>query len=559
MPQGIAQWEIPVEERNGMETNMNPSKQNSQFVTGSDIPVKEVYTAEDVAELSMERDLGLPGSAPYTRGIYPNMYRGKLWTIRQFSGFGVPEETNQRFRQEYELGQTGLSIAFDAVTENGFDADDRRAALTDVGVGGVPVSSLRDMEALFEGIPLDKLSTAVVAMPITACPLTAMYFAVAEKKGVPLSLVDGTTQNDLLLTTICYNTVGNIPPRHLIRLCVDLVEWCAQNTPRWHPVSFASYNYRENGITAYEELGLLLANAIGYTEEELRRHRLKPDEFLPVYSVHLAAHSDFLEEIAKFRAARRMWHKLMTERYRAKDPHSAMLRLHVQTSGSTLVYQQPLNNVIRVAYEVLAAVLGGAQSLHATSYDEPLCLPTEQGVLLSIRTQQIAQYETRVANVADPLGGSYYLEWLTSELEKKAWDYLQRVEEKGGIVAVLESGWLHREWRRAMAECEARINKGETKVVGTNCFEMEEDPYQVPVFRPNPEAGRIQKAKLERLRLERDNEKVAAALKELREVTVKGENVMQATMEAVKAYATLGEICDLWREIYSVWRLPIGL
>lgn len=529
-----------------------------EFVTGSGVPVKEVYGPEDVAGLHPVRELGVPGEGPYTRGIYPSMYRRKLWTIRQFSGFGTPEDTNARFKHEYALGQTGLSIAFDAVTENGLDVDDARAG-ADCGVGGVLVNSLRDMETMFDGLPVEKVSTAVIAMPLTACPLTAMFFALAEKRGIPLAELDGTTQNDLLLTTICYNTVSNIAPHHLIRLSVDFVEWCALNTPKWHPVSFASYNYRENGVTAYQELAILFSNAIAYIEEELKRARLRIDDFAPTLSFHLAAHNDFLEEVAKFRAARRMWYKLITERYRASDPRSSMLRFHVQTSGSTLIYQQPLNNLIRVAYQVLAAALGGAQSIHASSYDEPLCLPTEQGVLLSIRTQQIAQLETGIANVADPLGGSYYLEWLTNEIEKRAWEYMQKMDEVGGIVSALESGWLHREWTKAMAEHENRIDKGEIKVVGLNCYELEKEPYQVPIFRPNPQRLEIQKAKLEKLRQERDNQKVEVALERLREATQNGENVMPATLEAVKSYATLGEICGVWREIYSVWKLPIGL
>ena len=530
----------------------------SAFSTGSGIPVKGVYLPEDIADIGYNRDLGLPGTEPYTRGIYSNMYRGKLWTVRQFSGFGTPEETNKRFHYEYGLGQTGFSIAFDAVTESGIDPDDRRAE-ADVGVGGVPVNSLNDMEALFEGLPIDKVTTAVIATPWTACPLSAMYFALAEKRGIDLSQLDGTTQNDLVLFTSCCNLIDIIPPRHLIRLCVDLVEWCAQNAPKWHPVSFASYNYRENGITAYQELAILFANAIAYIEEELKRNRLGIDDFAPVLTFHLAGHNDFLEEVAKFRAARRMWYKLMKERYKAQNPRSLLLRFHVQTSGSTHTYQQPLNNLIRIAYQVLAAALGGAQSIHANSYDEALCLPTDQSILLSIRTQQIAQCEAGVTNVADPLGGSYYLEWLTNELEKRAWEYLQRIENVGGLVATLESGWLHREFMKAMDEHEKKVAKGETKVVGVNCFQMPEEPYQVPIFRPNPRAGEIQKAKLGKLRQERDNEKVKQLLEELRRVTESGENVMPVVMEGVKAGATLGEICNVWRKVYSLWKMPLGV
>jgi methylmalonyl-CoA mutase N-terminal domain/subunit len=537
---------------------MVEGKTDSQFVTGSGIPVKEVYTPEDVSGLSYEKDLGLPAQPPFTRGIYPNMYRGKLWTIRQFSGFGTPEETNQRFRYEYQMGQTGLSIAFDSVTENGIDPDDPRAG-ADVGVGGVPVSSLRDMETLFQGLPIHDVTTAVIATPWTACPLTAMYFVMAEKGGLALKDLDGTTQNDLVLFTACCNLIDIIPPRHLLRLCVDLVEWCAQNAPRWHPVSFASYNYRENAIAAHQELGLLFANATTYVEEELARNRLGVDDFAPTLTFHLAAHNDFLEEIAKFRAARRMWYRLMKERYGARDPRSMMFRFHVQTSGSTHTYQQPLNNLIRIAYQVLAAALGGAQSMHANSYDEALCLPTEQSLLLSIRTQQIAQYETGITRVIDPLGGSYYLEWLTRELERRAWDYMRAMEKEGGLVRCLESGWVHREFMRAMTEHEARVASGETPVVGVNCFQMAEEPYEVPIFRPNERAADIQRTRLEELRRGRDNYQVARALEELRRATEGGENVMPAVMEAVRAYATVGEICGVWRRVYPLWRVPLAV
>jgi len=531
-------------------------ERQEQFLTGSGIPVKEVYTAEDIKDLDLEKEMGLPGKAPYLRGIYPNMYRGKFWTIRQFTGFNTPEETNERFKYEHDAGATGFSIAFDAVTENGLDPDDPGVA-NDVGMGGVNVCTLRDMEIMFDGLPIDRVSTAVIGSPFSAGVLSAMYFALAESRGIELKDLDGTTQNDMLLFTACCHLPAIIPPHNLVRLCVDLVEWCAQNTPTWHPVSFASYNYRENGLNAYQELGLLFANAIAYIEEELKRNRLKIDDFAPVLTFHLASHSDFLEEIAKFRAARRMWYKLLKERYGAQNQKSMIFRFHVQTSGSTLTYQQPLNNLIRAAYQVLAAALGGVQSMHATSYDEGICLPTEQGVLLSLRTQQIAQYETGVANVADPLGGSYFLESLTDEIEKRSWDYLKKVEDNGGLVAALESGWVHRESIKAMGEYQRQIQNGTRKVVGLNCFEMEEEPHRVPVFRPSPETARLQKAKLEEVRKNRDNQKVEETLRRLRDVTEKGENIMPAVIQAVKAYASLGEICDVWRELYGVWEIPV--
>lgn len=547
--------EIRKEELRWIDATKEWQETKERFLTGSGIPTKRIYTPVDIEDADYIRDLNFPGMAPYVRGIYPTMYRGKLWTIRQFSGFGTPEETNKRFKYEREVGQTGFSIAFDSVTESGIDPDDPRAE-ADVGAGGVPVNSLEDMEIMFKGLSIDRVTTAVIASPWTSCPLSAMYFAMAEKRGIPASRLDGTTQNDLLLFTVCCHLIDIIPPHRLIRLCVDLVEWCAKNVPKWHPVSFASYNYRESGVNAYQELGFLFALAIAYIEEELRRNRLKIDEFAPVLTFHLSSHNDFFEEVAKFRAAKRMWYKLMKDRYRAQDPRSLLFRFHVQTAGSTLTYQQPLNNLIRVAYQTLAAALGGAQSIHANSYDEALCLPTDQSVLLSIRTQQIAQHETNITNVADPLGGSYYLEWLTNEIEKRAWEYLEKIEDIGGLVTAIESGWVHREFAMAMDKNAKAVESGEKKVVGVNSFKLSEEPYEVPIFRPDPRAAETQKIKIAKLKQKRDNRKVEKKLDELHRLTVEGENVMPAVMKAVKAYATLGEICDVWRNIYGIWKVP---
>jgi len=528
----------------------------SAWTTASGIPVKEIYTPEDIKDLDYNRDLGLSGKEPYTRGIYPNMYRGKLWTIRQFSGFDTAEETNKRYRYKYEQGATGFSISVDSVTENGFDPDDPHAK-DEVGQSGVNIASLADMDTLFEGLPIDKMSTAVITSQWTSPALAAMYFAMAEKRGVSLKEVNGTSQNDPYVFTLCCNLIDCITPPHLLRLSVDLIEWCAQNVPNWHPVSFASYNYRENGCNAYQELGMLFANAVGYIEEELKRNRLKVDDFAPVLSFHLAGHMDFFEEIAKFRAGRRMWHKLMKNRYGVQDLRSLAFRFHVQTSGSSAYYQQILNNTVRIAYEVLAAALGGAQSIHAIGYDEPLCLPTDQSILLSIRTQQIAQYETNIINTCDPLGGSYYVEWLTNEIERRAWEYFQEIEDRGGLLEVWQSGWMHKEAANAMEGRQREIDSGETKIVGVNCFEMDNEPYQVPVFRPNPQSTEIQAEKVRKLRQKRDNGKVKNCLDDLRKDSLKGENVMPAVMGAVKAYATLGEIQDVWRSIYPKWKVPI--
>lgn len=510
----------------------------------------------DVAGVNYDEMIGEPGKPPYTRGVYPQMYREKKWTIRQFTGFTTPEETNKRFKYEYEMGQTGLSIAFDAVTENGLDSDDPRAQ-ADVGAGGVPTNSIEDMEVMFDGLPIDKVNTGVIGNPMASLPLSAMYFAMSEKRGVPLRRIGGTTQNDILLFTACNTPIDQVPPRHLIRLSVDLVEWCAQNMPKWNPVSIASYNYRESGINAFQELAFMLANAIAYLEEGLKRKRLTVDQLAPAFSFHLAAHNDFFEEIAKYRAARRMWYRLIKGRYGAQNRRSQILRFHVQTSGSTHTYQQPYNNIVRIAYQVLAAALGGAQSIHANSFDEAICLPTEESVLLSIRTQQIAQLETNITSVVDPLGGSFYVESLTNELEERAWDYLKKIEDQGGLVAALESGWVHREWREAMERYGRSIANGETPIVGVNCFQMEEEPYDFSIFRPDPKAGEILSSKLEALRKSRDNNYVQRALDKLRQVSNSEENVMPAVMEAVKAKATVGEICNVWRDLYHIWTDPV--
>ncbi|MDI6754499.1 MAG: methylmalonyl-CoA mutase family protein [Thermodesulfobacteriota bacterium] len=536
---------------------MQHKESEGKFETGSGIPVKVAYTPDDVRDLDYERDLALPGVPPYTRGVYPTMYRGRLWTIRRYSGYGTPEETNELYRHEYREGQTGFSIAFDTPTNSGLDSDDPRVG-ADVGIGGVPVCSLDDMEILFEGLPIEKVATSVTGKAFSHVQ-QAMYFAMAEKRGLELKELRGTTQADILTALGCMNYIDQIAPRHAIRLLADLVEWSSEVAPRWHPVSFDTYNARENGVNAYQELAILMADAIAYIEEERKRGRIPLEQYIRGFSFNMGSHNDFLEEIAKFRAARRMWYRLVKDRYGIDDARCHILRLHVQSSGITHTTQQPLNNLMRIAFQVLAAVLGGAQSVHANGYDEGLCLPTEQSMLLSIRTEQIVQHETNVINTADPLGGSYYLEWLTNELETRAWQYLKRIEEAGGLVEALESGWLQGEFRKAIIEHQKRLETVEVKVVGVNCFEMEEEPYQVRLFRPNPRAAEIQTEKLQKLRRKRDNQKVEEALRELREVTKQGENVMPAVMKGVGAYATMGEICNVWRDIYGTWSTPIGL
>lgn len=532
------------------------NEERQEFRTNSGIPVNESYGPQDIAQLDYDRDIGLPGQPPYTRGIYATMYRGRLWSIRQFSGHSTPEETNQWFHREYEMGQTGFSVAFDVPTESGIDSDDPRAE-ADVGVGGVAADTIQDFETVFDGLPIDQVGTSIVAGCPATCQATAMYFAMAEKRGFDLKRLPGTGGTDLVTGMCAEPLMDLIPPRHMLRICMDLIEWSCKVAPRWHPVNIDMYNIRESGVTAPQELAYMFAEVAGYIDEELRRNRLSIDEFAPNFAYNMSMDTDFFEEIAKLRAARRMLHKLMTQRYGAKNPRSYQFRVHVQTGGSTHTRQQPLNNVVRIAYEVLAAALGGTQSLHANAYDEAICLPTEESLKLALRTQQIAQLETKITNVVDPLAGSYYVESLTDTLEKEAWDYVAKIEQAGGLVGALESGWMHREFIKAMVERQKEIEHGKRKVVGVNCFVEPDEPYPGRVFRANPETINIQRAKLKKIRAVRDNGRVQKALDQLRRDLESGANVMPSVMEAVKAYASMGEISKVWCDIFGIWVPPI--
>jgi len=529
-----------------------------QYSSGSGIPVKEIYTPDDVKNIDYDKDIGLAGEPPFTRGVYSSMYRGRLWTIRRYSGVNTPEETNELYRREYELGQTGFSVATDVPTGCGLDADDP-AAFADVGDAGVPVSSLRDMETTFEGLPIDTVATALEVSTVAGCPLTAMYVAMAEKRGLDIKQLRGTTLNDVTASATCAHHKDPMPPQALLRLSVDLIEWCCEFAPKWHPMCLDSYPYREQGINAIQELGLILATAIQYIEEEKQRGKVALDKFVRRFSFNMGIHNDLFEEIAKLRAGRRMWYKIARERYSIEDPHCWQFRLHVQSSGCTHTTQEPLNNLIRIAYQMLAAVLGGAQSMHANGYDEGVCLPTEQSMLLSIRTGQILQHETNVINTIDPLGGSWYVERLTNEIERRTWEYIQRIEDLGGMTKALSSGWVHREYRDGMIEHERKVASGETAVVGVNKFRLEKAPYEVPIFRPNPKSPEIQIEKLKQLKTERDNAEVAQTLQELERITRSDENIMPAVMEAVKAYATVGEITNVWHKVYGTWSSPMGI
>jgi len=528
---------------------------SQRCTSASGIPIRDIYTPEDVRDLDYDRDLGIPGQAPYTRGVYPTMYRGQLWTIRRLSGFNTPEETNELYREEYALGQTGFSVAPDISTVVGMDADDPRVS-ADIGHAGVPMCSIEDVRTTFEGLPIEKVSTYLADR--CGAVTTAMYFVVAEERGLDLKELRGTTANDMLSASVP-SLVNQPPPEAYLRYAVDFMEWCSEFAPKWNPVSFDSYNARDCGLTAVQELGMLLATAIQYVEEEKRRGRISLDRFVRRVSFDMGIHNDFFEEIAKLRAARRMWFKIVKERFGISDPRCALFRVHVQSSGSTHTTQEPLNNVVRIAYQVMAGVLGGAQSIHANGYDEGICLPTDDSMLLSIRTEQIAALESNVTNTIDPVGGSYYVENMTNEIERRAWEYIKKIEDMGGMAKAMSSGWVHREYRDATIEHERRLAAGETTVVGVNKFRLEKPPYEVPIFRWDPEAPTRQIEKLRRFKKERDQAQVDRALERLEEVTRGGDNVYPAVMDAVRSKATLGEIAGIQLKVYGVWRYPIGL
>ncbi len=528
---------------------------SQKCASNSGIPIRDIYTPEDVRDLDYDRDLGIPGRPPYTRGVYPTMYRGQLWTIRRLSGFNTPEETNKLYREEYALGQTGFSVAPDISTVVGMDADDPRVS-ADIGHAGVPMCSIEDVRATFDGLPIEKVSTYLADR--CGAVTTAMYFVMAEERGLDLKELRGTTANDMLSASVP-SLVNQPPPEAYLRYAVDFMEWCSEHAPKWNPVSFDSYNARDCGLTAVQELGMLMATAIQYVEEEKRRGRVPLDRFVRRVSFDMGIHNDFFEEIAKLRAARRMWFKIVKQRFGIDDPRCALFRVHVQSSGSTHTTQEPLNNVVRIAYQVMAGVLGGAQSIHANGYDEGICLPTDESMLLSIRTEQIAALESNVTNTIDPIGGSYYVEHLTNEVERRAWDYVRKIEDMGGMARAMSSGWVHREYREATIEHERRLASGETTVVGVNKFRLEKPPYEVPIFRWDPEAPTRQIEKLKRFKSERDQGQVTRSLEQLEKVTRSGENVYPAVMEAVRSKATMGEIANIQIKVYGTWRYPIGL
>jgi len=523
-----------------------------RFETASGIPLKPVYTPEDVASLS-QSDLALPGVYPYTRGVYPSMYRGRQWTMRMFSGFGTPEDTNKRLKLLLAHGETGLSVAFDMPTLYGVDCDSQKAH-GEVGRCGVNVSSLRDMEAIFDGIPLDKVSTSMT-INAPAAILTAMYAGVAKERGIPLQSLKGTVQADMLKEFIAQKEWVYPPEAHL-RIVRDMMLYCTKHMPQWNYVSISGYHIREAGSSAVQELAFTLADGFGHVELGLEAG-LKVDDFAPRLSFFFNSTMDFFEEIAKFRAARRIWATVLRERYGAKKARSLLMRFHTQTSGASLTWQQPYNNVVRTALEALAAVLGGTQSLHTNSYDEAMALPTEHAVQVALRTQQIIAEETGVTSVMDPLGGSYYVEWLTDKLEEEAYRYFDRIERAGGILGAIKSGYLQREIAENAYRLSKRVESGEDAVVGVNKYTAKEEA-QITTLKIDFKAQRRQIERIRKVKARRDDRKVKALLEKLRKAYEDPKaNSMYPLLDAVSAYATLGELVGVGKEIFGGWKEPV--
>jgi methylmalonyl-CoA mutase N-terminal domain/subunit len=524
-------------------------ERDALFATMSGLPVEPLYTPDGV-EIDYERDLGYPGVYPYTRGVYPSMYRGKLWTMRQFAGFGTAEETNVRFRYLLEHGQTGLSTAFDMPTLMGYDSDHSKS-LGEVGREGVAIDSLEDMEQLFAGIPLDEVSTSMT-INAPAAMLLAFYICVAEKQGVGREKLRGTIQTDILKEYIAQKE-WIFPPEPSMRLCVDMIEFCAREVPLWHPVSISGYHIREAGSTAAQELAFTLADGFAYVEAAMARG-LDVDDFAPRLSFFFNAHIDFFEEIAKYRAARRIWARELRERYGAKSPRSWLMRFHAQTAGVSLTAQQPEVNIVRTAVEALAAVLGGCQSLHTNSFDEALALPTEHAVKIALRTQQVLAHETGVASTIDPLGGSYFVEDLTNRLEAEAYDYFDRIRKLGGVVPAIKDNFFQREIAEASFRYQSELEAGRRVIVGVNRY-AEPDERPIEILKIDQALEDKQVERVRDLRGRRDAAAAEAALARLKaDAAVEDRNLMPAIVDASRAYVTMGEMCDALREVWGTWR-----
>ena len=528
------------------------SKRDVEFVTQSSAEVEPLYTPVDIAGFDAAEQLGHPGGFPYTRGIHPTMYRGRLWTMRQFSGFGTAEDTNQRYKFLLERGQTGLSIAFDFPTLMGYDSDSPRSE-GEVGKCGVAISSLADMETLFDGIPMEQVSTSMTING-PAAMLFCFYVAAAERQGADISRLRGTVQNDILKEYQAQHA-WVFPVEPALKVITDMFEWASEHTPLWNTISISGYHIREAGATAVQELAFTLANGFEYVERGIAAG-LAVDDFVPRLSFFWDVHNDFFEEIAKMRAARRIWARHMRERYGAKDPRSETMRFHCQTAGVSLTAQQPLNNVVRVAYQAMAAALAGAQSLHTNSLDETLALPTEDAVKLALRTQQILAYETGVANVIDPLGGSYYIEALTDRMEREAEDLFQQIAKIGGVVKGIESGWFQRQIARSALRFQHEVEQHRRVVVGVNEF-IDQDGAELEILKVSDAADQTQRDRLAALRARRDDEEVEACLAALKQVAERDENVIPAILDCARSYCTLYEIRHALELVYGSYREPV--
>jgi methylmalonyl-CoA mutase N-terminal domain/subunit len=526
-------------------------ERKADFANTSGIPINRVYTPLDMEGFDYLKQLGLPGQYPYTRAVQPTAYRGRFWTMRQYAGFASADETNERYHFLLKSGQTGLSVAFDLPTQIGYDSD-HPLAQGEVGKVGVCIDSLWDMERLFQGIPLDQVSTSMTINSPCAI-LMAMYLAVAEKQGVPFDKLRGTVQNDILKEYPARGTYI-FAPRPSMRLITDIFAYCTQEVPQWNTISISGYHIREAGSTAVQEVAFTLANGIAYVEAAIAAG-MKVDEFGPRLSFFFNSHSDFLEEVAKFRAARRLWAKIMKERFNAQDPRSLMLRFHTQTAGCSLTAQQPLNNIMRVAFQAMSAVLGGTQSLHTNSYDEALALPSEVAVQVALRSQQVVAFETNVCDTVDPLAGSYYIEKLTDEVEARAQEYIDQIDRMGGAVAAIEKGFIQKEIGASAYRFQREIEKGERIIVGLNRFQTHEDKL-TGLLKVDPEVGAKQVARLAELKNTRDNAVVQKTLAELKAAAEGTDNLMPPILKAVKALATLGEVCDTLRGVFGEYEAP---
>jgi methylmalonyl-CoA mutase N-terminal domain/subunit len=523
-----------------------------EFTTVSSEPVDPLYTPDDIAELDYLNDLGFPGSYPYTRGVYPTMYRGRLWTMRQFSGFGTAGDTNKRYHYLLDHGQTGLSVAFDMPTIMGYDSDHPRSE-GEVGRCGVAIDSLRDMEILFDGIDLAKITTSMT-INAPASVLLAFYLCAGEKKGARFDEMGGTIQNDILKEYIAQKS-WIFPPEPSLRIITDTLAFCSDHVPRWNTISISGYHIREAGSTAAQELAFTLADGFAYVEAGIAAG-LDVDAFAPRLSFFFNAHLDFFEEIAKYRAARRIWARRMRDKYGAKDERSLLLRFHTQTAGCTLTAQQPENNIVRTAFQALSAVLGGTQSLHTNSMDETLALPTEKAVRIALRTQQLIAYETGLPNTIDPLAGSYFIEAKTREMEERAEEYFEKIEHLGGVVKAIERGFFQKEIGRAAYEYQKAVESGRKVIVGLNRFRMEGEELEIPLLKIDEQVERAQRAAVQKVRRERDNDKVARELARLGEAAGRSDNLVPVIIDCARCYATEGEIIDTLKNVFGEYQEP---